>query len=82
MFQHTIWKRRSTKNRTENTITITTSSTWKTKGKSSTINKSKMFLTAVGVGWSPLGLPLYRCRNFNLIKLKIETNLKMVITNQ
>ena len=81
MFQHTIWRRRSNKNKSKNKITITTSSTRKTKGKSSTI-KSKMFLTAVGVGWSPLGLPLYRCRNYNLIKLKIETNLKMVIPNQ
>ena len=84
MFQHTIWRRRSNKNKSKNKITITTSSTRKTKGKSSTIStiKSKMFLTAVGVGWSPLGLPLYRCRNWNLIKLKLETNLKMVLPNQ
>ena len=45
MFQHTIWKRRSTKNRTENTITITTSSTRKTKGKSSTIKSKKSLIS-------------------------------------
>ena len=79
MFQHTIWRRNSNKNKSKNKITIITSSTRKIK--SITI-KSRLFLTAVGVGWSPLGLPLYRCRNYNLIKLKIETNLKMALPNQ